>query len=113
MTEPRVVHDAEDVCRGILGHHPDHLVPALCDPGEPSQVLDVLWSIGAVLIAVVFDSQRSLPPPHVQEGEGLGAAVKDWDLGFRCRKSIVYQQKSKPAFLRRGCAGVDQRQQFA
>lgn len=65
-----------------------------------------------MLVAIVFDSEPKLAPPHV-EIRDRKTAVEHRDLGLRHGETGVDEQQTEPTLSRRLCTDVDQRQQFA
>ncbi|CAN5146197.1 hypothetical protein BH11ACT7_BH11ACT7_21770 [soil metagenome] len=73
----------------------------------PSHVSDILPSVTAVLITVIFDGHLQLRPTQVQAADETTELVAYLDLGLGPRKPVALEQQSQPGLLRRLGPGID------
>ena len=80
---------------------------------QPRDVLDILTSVFAVVIAVVLDRDHEFAPTHVEVRHRTSASRQNWNLCLRPREAVVLQAQPDSALARRLGPAIDQREQFA
>jgi hypothetical protein len=105
----RLVNPIDNVIRSVLGDDANHHPAEALHCRNPFNIPDELATVRSVLVAVVLHGDQVVLPAHVEQAHKLSVLVNRYLRG-RLRKSGVEQKQPQPAFFRRCCATVYQRQ---